>query len=138
MKKYKSLVLTVIGLLCSVSVNAHDFEVDGIYYNITSKSDMTVEVTYRGYYYDSYSNDYIGSVVIPESVTYGLITPRTYRVTSIGTAAFYGCSGLTSVVIPNSVTSIGSYAFDSCSGLTSVVIPNSVISIEYAAFAGCI
>ena len=49
---------------------------------------------------------------------------------------FYGCRGLTSVVIPNSVTSIGEYAFYGCSGLTSVVIPNSVTSIDNYAFYG--
>ena len=50
---------------------------------------------------------------------------------------FSGCSGLTSVTIPNSVTSIGNYAFASCEGLTSVTIPNSVTSIEWDAFKGC-
>ena len=56
--------------------------------------------------------------------------------TSIGVSAFYGCSGLTSVTIPNSVTSIGSSAFYGCSGLTSVTIPESVTSIEHRAFYG--
>ena len=58
-------------------------------------------------------------------------------VTSIGKSAFYGCSGLTSFTIPNSVTSIEAGVFNSCSGLTSVTIPNSVTSIGNYVFANC-
>ncbi|MBQ2540935.1 MAG: leucine-rich repeat protein [Paludibacteraceae bacterium] len=58
-------------------------------------------------------------------------------ITSIGAGAFCGCTGLTSIEIPNSVTSIGNYAFEGCTGLTSVTIPNSVTSISEGVFNDC-
>ena len=58
-------------------------------------------------------------------------------VTSIGDYAFYGCTGLTSIVIGDSVTSIGGYAFYECGALTSVVIGDSVTSIGNDAFEFC-
>lgn len=58
-------------------------------------------------------------------------------VTSIGNEAFRGCTGLTSIEIPNSVTSIGSYAFSGCTGFASIDIPNSVTSIGNYAFNYC-
>ncbi len=127
-------LFTALLLLCATVATAHDFEVDGIYYDILSEEDKTVAVTYRGSYYNSYDNEYTGSVVIPESVTYN---GTTYSVTSIGEIAFRGCTGLTSITIPNNVTSIGNYAFLGCTGLTSITIPNSVTSIGHNAFSGC-
>ena len=58
-------------------------------------------------------------------------------VISIGNGALRYCSGLTSVTIGNSVTSIGDYAFNGCSSLTSVTIPDSVTSIGLSAFYTC-
>jgi len=58
-------------------------------------------------------------------------------VTSIGPRTFFNCKNLTSVTIPDSVTSIGNYAFDFCTSLTSVTIPDSVTSIVWGAFDCC-
>ena len=134
MTKLKSMLATLGMLLCSFSASAHDFEVGGIYYNITDSEKLTVEVTYLGSYSYSYSNEYTGSEVIPETVTYD---SNTYSVTSIGDYAFDGCSSLTSITIPDGVTSIGSSAFYECSSLTSVTIGNCVTSIGDDAFRGC-
>ena len=95
MKKF--FTLCMLAMLC-IAVNADPVEIDGIYYNLISKAKQA-EVT-------EHPNKYAGSVVIPQSVNY---EGAEYSVTTIGENAFYGCTGLTSVTIPNSVTSIGEY-----------------------------
>ena len=57
--------------------------------------------------------------------------------TSIEYCTFSDCSSLTSVTIPDGVTSIMSYAFSGCSSLTSLTIPDSVTGIKGFAFSGC-
>ena len=133
MKKLLQIPLLLVALfLTSIPISAHDFSAGGIYYNILT--DSTIAVTYKGSKYDSYSNEYTGAITIPSSVTYN---STTYSVTSIGEDAFYKCTGLTSVTIPNSVTEIGDYAFYNCIGLTSVTIGNSVTLIGDYAFSYC-
>ena len=65
------------------------------------------------------------------------VIPTDGSVTSIGEWAFYNCSSLTSITIPDSVTSIGGAAFWNCSNLTSITIPDSVTSIGSSAFYNC-
>ena len=117
----------LFALLTTTTLWAYDFQSGDLCYNITSSSvPYTVKVS------DAVSS--ITTATIPENVTYNDIT---YSVTSIGDYAFYYCSSLTSITIPNSVTSIGGGAFQYCSSLTSVTIPNSVTSIGEQAFLGC-
>jgi len=74
------------------------------------------------------------------SVTGDIVIPAQIEgcpVTQIGSWAFDNCTGLTGVVIPDSVTTIADYAFDNCTGLTGLTIPDSVTSLGQGAFAGC-
>ena len=133
MKKIFSFWRVILYMTLMPSTLLASTKIDGIYYNFSGNEAI---VTYLYRYNDSYSNKnaYTGDVVIPDSVIY---KGNTYCVTSINEYAFYSCSSLTSITIPNSVTSIGSNAFSFCTGLTSITIPNSVTSISSNAFRGC-
>lgn len=116
--------------LFSSNVHAYDFEVDGVYYNVTSEENFEVCVTYKALYKDTYE----GNINIPSSVSY---QNRTYSVTAIDEYSFYNCDSLKSVIIPNTITSIGRRAFEYSDGISSITIPNSVTSIGYEAFMDC-
>ena len=88
--------------------------------------------THFGYIFGA-SSHLNNSSYVPTSLKSVVIT----GVTSIGSYSFYGCTGLTSVTLPDSVTSIGSHAFYGCTGLTSVTIGNGVASIGSSAFYYC-
>lgn len=80
MRIIKAFIVTVIASLCSLAASAHEFEGDGIYYDIIFSTDMTVSVTYKGSSYYEYSKEYFGYVVIPEKVT---CDSKEYSVTSM-------------------------------------------------------
>ncbi len=98
-----------------------------------------IEVASDNAYYDSRENS--NAIILTNNNTLvagckNTVIPNS--VTSIGSRAFYGCIGLTSIEIPNSVTSIGGLAFGHCSGLVSIIIPNSVSYIGLTQpFDGC-
>ena len=134
----KQILLFLVLMMLPMVASADEVEIEGICYNLIEKGKVA-EVT------RNFNRSYSGNVVIPEKVSYEGVD---YKVTSIagnvthngGTyigGAFRGCSGITSVTIPNSVTSIGYGAFYGCSGMTSVNIPEGVTSIGDYAFAGC-
>ena len=129
---YTKAIALVITLLGCLTVSAHDFEVNGVYYNIVSNSDRTAAVTFQGS--ESGHSGYEGVVTIPETVEFH---GTKYTVTTIGLNAFSVCRGLKSVIMPNTITNISSNAFLKCSGLTTVTIPYSVVTIGSDAFADC-
>lgn len=110
------------------NVFANEIVIDGLWYEVVSKSKEVKVIKYK--------NDvkYDGNIIIPEFIKYEGVS---YSVTVIGKDAFWGCTGLNSIIIPSSVTSIESMAFYYCIGLSSVAIPNSVTSIGNGAFDEC-
>ena len=120
--------LAVAALFLSAA-SAHAFMSGGIYYNVLSEEDRTVEVCCNLY------THYSGSIIIPERV---LDEGKTYTVTSIESGAFSGCSTLTSVTFPASLTSIGYDAFYHCEALTSVDLSSTSLTyIGDGAFRDC-
>ncbi len=117
--------------LLSITASAYDFEVNGIYYNIVSISDLTCEVT-KG------ENYYIGDIVIPTTVYY---KGKDLTVIGIGKSAFDEWSRephtLTSIILPDKLEYIDSYAFQYCKSLSHIEFPNSLKRIGTDAFDNC-
>lgn len=124
-KIFKSL-LAIICLLCSTNASAYDFEVDGIYYNVVSLSELTCQVT-NGIS-GSIFLKYKGDIVIPATVKYA---NRTLTVIGIENDIFkngYG-SDLTGITIPNTISSIKGI-FSSCPKLERVTIEDGETTLE--------
>ena len=127
LKKCVAIFTLLCGIIVTTNLNAQTFNYNNLIFEVISSSQVSVYRHINGL-------NATGEVDIPASVYYN---GSNYTVTKIGSLAFNGCSGLTSITIPNSVTTIGDSAFEGCSGLTSITIPNSVTTIEDFAFYGC-
>ena len=126
LRTMKQIIISLLMALLPMVAMADAVEIDGIYYNLVSKT-KNAEVTTN-------PNEYRGTITIPSTVSYG---GTNYDVTSIGNYAFCMCTALSTVNIPSSVIAIGNHAFASCGKIASLTIPNSVKSIGEAAFSGC-
>ena len=129
----KDILVCLLATLLPCLAVAHDFEVDGIYYNITSEERKTVEVTSpsdKGIVDGGYKF-YKDVVFIPEKVSYD---GKEYTVTAIGERAFENNYELLSVVMPNTIRSIKEFAFNECINLKSLTISSEVSEIGDYAF----
>ena len=135
----RAFIFSVLALALMVfcqSAFAWDYYVNGIYYRKVTQQvpgggcGETILIVVN----DDYENTYSGDVVIPESET---INGESYRVTYIGSEAFYGCMNLTSVTLPNSIVNIGYHSFANCPLLEYIDIPSGMQQINSNAFSFC-
>lgn len=133
MNKYIFCVLSMLFL--NIAASAYDFEQDGLYYNITSESDLTVECCGGG---QSPSDKTYRQkeVVIPETVKKGA---KKYTVTKIADYAWYNCVRavlIQKLILPNSIKEIGVCAFGDANNITDINIPIYLEIIGDCAFQG--
>lgn len=145
--------LLMVMLLMPIMVLAETEVVDGIewtYWVENGKATLGTGSYSSGL---AVSRDTIGAIVIPPvlggcpvmgidraafydcSKLTGILLPD--GLLTIGDEAFRGCLSLATIQIPSSVTSIGGHAFYGCSSLTAVQIPKGVTSIGFKAFYCC-
>ncbi len=135
--------ITIPDSVTSIGVSA--------FYGCTSLTSVIISDTamiigkkafYNTAYYNNESNWtdgvlYIGNHLIIADTNIAETYAIKYGTITIAARAFYNCTSLTSVTIPDSVTSIGEDAFYNCTSLTSVTIPDSVTNIGGSAFRAC-
>lgn len=140
---FLAIAIVLIALVVCFSLPAKAYT-EGIYTYTVSNNEATI--TKVNLYANSYTT--IPSTLGGYPVT-GIGEKAFYKCTAltgvtipdgvltIGTSAFEGCNKLISVSIGKGVTAIGERAFWVCSKLNSITIPDSVTSIGDSAFYGC-
>lgn len=138
MKIYRKSIAAFLLLAGCSLVNAHDFTatVDGqkLFFNVKSKTNKTVEVTYCGSISDKKVSEAKGNLVIPTKVKHNNVV---YSVVSIGAKSFSGATKLDGVTIPSTVRSIGAFAFEGCTSLSKIIFSGGEVSFGEGVFFKC-
>ena len=124
MKKLSLLFALAISV---ATMFADPVKIGNLYYNLDDEN-RTAEVA------EMPSGKYSGTINVPATVTSDASV--TYDVTSIASRAFYGCSNLTKVTIPNSIVTVGEYAFYDCPELESIVYNDHVFAHLPQSYSG--
>ena len=139
-KRFTAALMALFMVICLLPVSANAEEYTGtcgdtLTWTLTEDGVLTISGYGQMYDYGLYGNGQsspwfayrkdIKELVISDSVT------------NIGNEAFYGCTGLTAVNLPEGITKIGRDAFADCTGLTTVNLPNSLMEIGSYAFGWC-
>ena len=133
----KKILFTILLLAAAINAYAYDFSAvcstgQTLYYDITSDSTVTVVNPNGGDYGGWAWRDYTkptGYMSIPDSV---YNNGTSYLVTAVGNNAFWGCSGLSTVIIPDCINSVGISAFEDCRQLDSLYIGRNAILSKYS------
>lgn len=134
MKTFRDVLAVFFLAASTFLLKAEKVQVGDIFYEIDDET-LTAKVTHN-FEKDGDGYNYVGlptHIDVPESIN---VKDKKYTVTSIGTFAFEMCEGLNTISLPNTITAIGSSSFEG-SGLTSIIIPESVNSIGMLAFQDC-
>ena len=131
------IMIVAISLLCSISMSAYDFEVDGYRYNIISVTDLTVEVVGTPIGRIA-TNKALGietteEITIPSTVDY---SSRTFAVTQLGKSALEN-GDVKSVILPEGIKTICERAFYWCENLELITIPSTLEQVDGMAFGLC-
>jgi hypothetical protein len=141
MKKFLSVLLLAIASIGMLRAENDTVLIGNLYY-ILDANKPEATVTYKSENATAQSTYAIGDLTIPSSVTYN---GQDYTVISIGQAAFANCTGLTSVVVPNSVRSLVADPraqftgpFYNCQNLRSVTLPDTLSYFGAYSFSYCL
>lgn len=112
-----------------VNITHYSFSQDGLYYNILSEEEQTVELTNNGTF-----GSYKGDITVPSQVQWG---GRTYTVVRVGDDTFRQCPELIAVVLPQTIRSLGSSVFYDTDYLATINLPDNITEMGDSVFSSC-